>query len=135
MVDLGKRLTLDIMVDLGFGQKRDLIRHSDAEVLISILEGYNWRVGVYFQCPKLRHLQLEKLVQWMGLGGKSQAVWEKFRDSFTSQVFNDAQDKEEKGAFARFLEAKDPKTDSRIPFQEIWAEGAVWMLAGKACLN
>ena len=117
------------MIELGFGQKHDMMRCSSAPLLISVLENYNWRMGVYFQCPALTKLNMEHIVQFVGLGRKTQREWEMWRDSFTAEVL-DQSDGKEKGAFSRFLDAKDSLTQEPIPFQELWAEAAVWMLAG-----
>ena len=125
---LGKRLTLDIMLELGFGQKHDMMRDADAQFVIDILQNYNWRMGVCFQFPLLAKLHVESIVRSLSLDLKRQERWENWKDGLLSKLLN--KNDKDKGRFALFLDAKDLQTQEAISFQKLWAEGSVWMLAG-----
>lgn len=125
----GKKLTLDVMLELGFGQKQDILRSPSSEFLIPVLQSFNFRMGVCFQYPLLARLGAENVARSLHLDSTIKQKWETWRDSFKNEVL-DRSDGNDKGRFALFLDAKDPATQNPVPQQELWAEGAVWILAG-----
>ena len=117
------------MLDFGFGKKHDVMRNPGLSFLLKVLQNYNWRMGVYFQCPLLTRLRVEKIAQILRQGQKMQRKWEDWSGAFTASIL-DQPNTELNGRFAAFLDSRGPATEGRIPFEELWAEGSVWMLAG-----
>jgi hypothetical protein len=53
------------MGDLGFGQKMGMMNDASLNLILDVLQSYNWRIGVYEQFPQLTVLRLESLILFL----------------------------------------------------------------------
>ena len=129
-ISIGNKLTLEVMLELGFGQAHDMIRSPTAELLIPVLQSYNFWMGIFFQCPSLANLPIDYIAKLFRVNSCQHRKWVSWSNKFLREILDDHGTKD-KGRFALFLGAKDPMTKKPIPLEEIWAESFVWILAGQ----
>ncbi|KAK4692524.1 hypothetical protein P7C71_g4702, partial [Lecanoromycetidae sp. Uapishka_2] len=115
------------MGEFGFGQSFELQSKPDNHFLIDAVTATSRKAGVYVQYPKLKYLQLEKLLYRKGLWMR-----EKYLDLMGRLVRErlSAEKDSQNDLFSFLVDAKDPETGNGFTESELWAESRFLLIAG-----
>lgn len=124
-----RHLQYDVMGEFGFGQSFELQTRPDNHFLIDAVTATSRKAGVYVQYPKLKYLQLEKLLYRKGLWMR-----QKYLDLMGRLVRErlSAENHSQNDLFSFLVDAKDPETGQGFTESELWAETRFLLIAGKS---
>ena len=122
-----KYLQYDIMGEFGFGQSFQLQTRPENHFLIDAGRATSCKAGIYIQYPRLKYLQLDKLLyrNQIWIRERFQQLMARLvreRVSTTSVSQNDL--------FSFLVDAKDPETGDGFTESELWAESRFLLIAG-----
>ena len=124
----GDRLAFDIMFDVVFGDKYEMVSKSENRPLLDAIATSSVRVGVMIQAPELRNRKIDK---W--LFPSSIAARGTFIAFVNKMLMNKSTEKEEpdrRNVFTILTSAKDPETGEGLRPSEIGAESTTLIVAG-----
>ena len=125
---IGDRLAFDIMFDVVFGDKYEMVSKADNRPLLDAIATSSVRVGVMIQAPELRNRKIDK---W--LFPSCIAARGRFIAFVNKMLMNKSTEKEQSGrrnVFTILTSAKDPETGEGLRPSEIGAESTTLIVAG-----
>lgn len=128
----GNYLAFDIMADLIFGGKYNLLERQTYRYVPTVIEASNVRVSAILQAPILKLGRLDKILFPKAIVGRNVFI------RFVGKLLRDTlkvDRSEKKDLFAVLSTAKDPETGSRFTQEEIIAESTTLIVAGTSRLS
>ena len=128
MTERCKYLALDVMGEFGFGQTFEVQTREENRFLVDAIRAASFIAGVYSQYPRLKDLNVGKLIRPKGAWTR-----EKFAGlmkRLTEQRVAAGRDTHH-DLFSFIMKAEDSKTGDKFSVADLWAESRLIMIAGK----
>ncbi|KAL9619804.1 MAG: hypothetical protein Q9160_005640 [Pyrenula sp. 1 TL-2023] len=129
-IDLGirfKYLTVDVLGEFGFGQSLDLQTSPKNRFFIDAVDAASFRGGIYAQYAKLRKYGFDLIILPLKKG-----LWSRFIrlnvELVTARLKNPKAEKTD--LFSFLADAKDPESGEGTSPEELFAESALFTIAG-----
>ncbi|QBZ66636.1 hypothetical protein PoMZ_13619 [Pyricularia oryzae] len=135
MSELCSYLSFDIMADVMFGAKYNLIEEPKFRYIVKAIENSNTRLAALAQAPRFARLKLDKYIFRSAIESRTRFL--KFlgrmlnaRLEELAQVEEDKDDDKHGDLFGSLINATDPETGSKFTTDELLAESATLVFAG-----
>ena len=128
----GSYLAFDIMADLIFGGKYNLLEKQTYRYVPGVIEASNVRVSAILQAPCLKSFRIDKILFPKAIVARNLFI------RFVGKLLRDTLkvDRSKKRDFFAVLStAKDPETGSSFTQEEIIAESTTLVVAGTSHLS